>query len=115
MTLTGFLLELVARCRLLVRCEYVRLVLSLSVFSVPFHKENSPSAVSSIAFGSSLASFTGTCWATSSISFADRRSVRADSTGPKTFFLSFWLLFLRELARALLAILCVCVGVVVAA
>jgi hypothetical protein len=39
----------------------------------------------------------------SSSNFAERRSVLADSTGPKTFFLSRWLFDLTLLARALFA------------
>lgn len=43
------------------------------------------------------------CWASSN-SFADWRSLRAVSTGPKTLFFSLWLFFLIALDRELFAI-----------
>lgn len=65
---------------------------------------NIPSSTASI---STSASRSGLGWAMSSWSLADRRSFRAASMGPKTFFLSLRLLALIWLDLALLAMVAV--------
>jgi len=66
-----------------------------------------PKDIPSLAISTSLCGFG---WAASSSSFAERRSARAASTGPKTCFLSLWLFDLTALDLALFAIFEVSVG-----
>lgn len=65
---------------------------------------NIPSSTASISTSTSRS---GLGWAMSSWSLADRRSFRAASMGPKTFFLSLRLLALIWLDLALLAMVAV--------
>lgn len=67
------------------------------------HEDSIPLSTFASFISASATGGAGFGCATSSRSFAERRCSLAASTGPKTFFLSRWLLAFFELARALLA------------